>query len=49
MSQENVEVVPFSPKKKKNGDYSAVEWADPDIEFVTVDGPPPPPPPPKTG
>ena len=41
MSHENVEVVRSICAAWDRGDYSAVEWADPDIEFVTADGPAP--------
>ena len=34
MSQENVEIVRSICAAWDRGDYSAVEWADPDIEFV---------------
>ena len=41
MSQDNVEVVRSICAAWDRGDYSAVEWADPDIEFVAVGGPQP--------
>ena len=41
MSQENVEIVRSICAAWDRGDYSAVEWADPDIEFVAADGPSP--------
>ena len=41
MSQENVEVVRSICAAWDRGDYSSVAWADPDIEFVTADGPSP--------
>ena len=41
MSQENVEIVRSICAAWDRGDYSAVEWADPDIEFVAVGGPQP--------
>jgi ketosteroid isomerase-like protein len=34
MSQENVEVVRALFEQWREGDYSATDWADPDIEFV---------------
>ena len=41
MSQENVEVVRSVVAGWERGDYSSVEWADPNIEFVVADGPAP--------
>ena len=41
MSQENVEIVRMAFAPWERGDYSSVEWAHPDIEFVVADGPDP--------
>jgi ketosteroid isomerase-like protein len=41
MSRENVEVVRSACAPWARGDYSSVEWAHPEIEFVVVDGPAP--------
>ena len=41
MSRENVEVVRALCAPWERGDYSSVEWADPEIEYVVVDGPVP--------
>ena len=41
MSQENVEVVRAACAPWARGDYSSVEWAHPEIEFVVADGPTP--------
>jgi ketosteroid isomerase-like protein len=34
MAEENVEIVRMIFERWKRGDYSAVDWADPDIEFT---------------
>ena len=39
MSQENVEIVRSICAAWDRGDYRSVGWADPEIEFVIVDGP----------
>jgi ketosteroid isomerase-like protein len=41
MSQENVEVVRSIYAAWDRGDYSAAEWAHPEIEFAFADGPAP--------
>ena len=38
MARENVEVVRSLYERWAEGDYSAVDWADPEIEFVMADG-----------
>jgi ketosteroid isomerase-like protein len=38
MSEENVEVVRTIYQRWQQGDYSTVDWADPDLEFV-IQGP----------
>jgi ketosteroid isomerase-like protein len=39
MSQENVELVRAIFSAWERGDYSSVNWAHPEIEFVIADGP----------
>ena len=39
MSQENVELVRSILAAWKRGDYSATEWAHPEIDWVIADGP----------
>ena len=39
MSQENVEVVRAACAPWARGDFSSVEWAHPEIEYVVADGP----------
>ena len=41
MSQENVELVRSILAAWEGGDYSSVEWAHPEIEYVIADGPTP--------
>ena len=41
MSQENVEVARQIYESWGRGDFSSLEWADPEIEYVIVDGPEP--------
>ena len=41
MSQENVEIVRSLYAAWRRGDFSSSEWAHPEIEFVSVDGPAP--------
>jgi hypothetical protein len=37
----NVEIVGSNSAAWSRGDFSSVEWADPEIEYVIVDGPEP--------
>ena len=41
MSEENVEIVRRIYAAWERGDYSSAEWAHPEIEYVSADGPAP--------
>jgi ketosteroid isomerase-like protein len=41
MSEENLEVAQRIYEAWGRGDFSSLEWADPEIEYVIVDGPEP--------
>ena len=41
MSQENVEIAQSIYAAWGRGDYSSAEWAHPEIEYVSADGPVP--------
>jgi ketosteroid isomerase-like protein len=41
MSQEDVELVRSLYAGWERGDWSSIEWADPEIEFILADGPDP--------
>ena len=41
MSRENVELVQSIQAAWARGDYSSVDWAHPEIEYVSADGPEP--------
>ena len=41
MSQENVEIVRSIYAAWEHGDWSPIEWADPQIQWVSADGPAP--------
>jgi ketosteroid isomerase-like protein len=41
MSEENVEIVRSIYTGLERGDFGSAEWADPEIEYVVVDGPEP--------
>jgi ketosteroid isomerase-like protein len=41
MASANLELVRSILTATERGDYTSVEWADPEVEFVVVDGPTP--------